>query len=50
MGDKIEKIKAHSVSIEDYEESISLAKGKNSAGDVLAYLFMKKYEIKNIFL
>lgn len=45
-----DNIKVYSISIEDYENSISIAMGKKiSANDALAYLFMKKYEMKEIY-
>ncbi|MBS7658880.1 MAG: type II toxin-antitoxin system VapC family toxin [Candidatus Bathyarchaeia archaeon] len=43
-------IKVYSISIEDYESAMLLAKDKSiSANDALAYLIMKSYGIKEIY-
>ncbi|MEM3517135.1 MAG: type II toxin-antitoxin system VapC family toxin [Candidatus Bathyarchaeia archaeon] len=43
-------IKVYSISIEDYESAMLLAKDKSiSANDALAYLIMKAYGIKEIY-
>lgn len=45
-----ENIEVYPTSKEHYEMAISLAKEKNiSANDALAYIFMKKYELTEIY-
>ncbi|MGQ9468859.1 MAG: type II toxin-antitoxin system VapC family toxin [Nitrososphaerales archaeon] len=45
-----ENIKVYPVAVEDYESAMPLAKDNNiSANDALAYLSMKKYELKEIY-